>query len=156
MDRVRFGRALGTGAREAAKALMKAADAAKAPNPNPPAQVRRVEIQQPVPRPVREPAQQPARARLSSADLKRGGRKFGEAMWAPVAKAGSVLWLEVTGVLFGLFAVGSGTWAWGHRADLAGAGIARQREWFAVAMFVVFAYFTVSSYVRAAQRGRRL
>lgn len=151
MDRVRFGRALGTGAREAAKALLKAAEAAKAPNPNPPAQVRRVEIQQPIP----QPAPQPARPKLTTADVKRGGRKFGEAMWAPLAKAGGVLWLEVTGVLFGLFALGSGTWAWGHRADLAGAGVARQREWFCVGMFVLFAYFTVSSYVRAAQRGRR-
>jgi len=38
MDSVRFGRALGFGARSAAKALITAVDAATAPNPNAPAQ----------------------------------------------------------------------------------------------------------------------
>jgi hypothetical protein len=144
MDRVRFGRALGTGAREAAKALLKAADAATAPNPTPPAP--RVEVQRPTPQ---------ARIKLSTANVKRGSRKFGEAVWAPMAKAGSVLWLEVTGVLFGLFALVIGGWVWSHRMDLTGSGVGRQRAWFGVAMFVVFAYCTVTSYTRAAKRSRR-
>ena len=108
MDRVRFGRALGTGAREAAKALLKAADAAAAPDPSPPARSPQVQVQQ------------PARVKLTTANVKRGGRKFGEAVWAPMAKAGSVLWLEVTGVLFGLFAMVIGAWVWGASRGLDG------------------------------------
>ncbi len=33
----------------------------------------------------------------------KGTRKFGEAVWKPFAHASSVLWLEVTGLFFGIF-----------------------------------------------------
>src|SRR5579863_7670330 len=114
MDRVRFGRALGTGARDAAKALMKAADAAAAPNP---------EGQRPaspvVTKAVAPVVRQVERAKATTAGVKRGGKRFGEAVWGPFAKASSVLWLEVTGVLFGMFAAVAGVWAWNDRGDLA-------------------------------------
>lgn len=147
MDRVRLGRALGGGAREAAKALMKAADAIAAPDPRAArkagAAVRAVaggKIEQ---------------AKATSAGVRRGGRMFGKAVWAPVAKASNVLWLEVTGFLFGVFALSAGTWVWKHRLDLMGAGAARERAWIVVAMLVLFGYLTVSSFVSAARRGRR-
>ncbi|HEX3940437.1 MAG TPA: hypothetical protein VHX11_03045, partial [Acidobacteriaceae bacterium] len=35
----------------------------------------------------------------------RGAKRFGEALWGPVVHAGSVLWLEISGVFFALFAV---------------------------------------------------
>src|ERR1700761_8044634 len=40
-----------------------------------------------------------------AAVAKREGKKFGERIWGPFAHAGGVLWLEVTGCFFALFAV---------------------------------------------------
>ena len=150
MDRVRFGRALGVGAREAAKALVKAADAATAPNPAAAQTAAR-----PAPQARVMVARKVVEARETTAGIKRGSKRFGSAVWAPVAKASGVVFLEVIGVLFGLFAAVFGLWVWKMRADLWGAGVARERAWFAVGMMGVFLYLTVSSYVRAARRGRR-
>jgi hypothetical protein len=61
-----------------------------------------------------------------------------------------VLWLELTGVFFGIFAVFAigGAWkmAMNHDAPrhLIGAGV----------MAVLFGYFCVSSFVKASRRGR--
>jgi hypothetical protein len=158
MDRVRFGRALGMGAREAARAVMKAADAAKAPSPesrqtgNPVVERKAEPVVIPTAGQVHR---QRERAKVSVAGVKRGGKKFGEAMWGPFAKASSVLWLEVTGVLFGMFALVAGSWAWSNRLDLAGSGKPAHQEWLRIGMMAVFGYLTVSSYVRAARRGRQ-
>jgi hypothetical protein len=129
---------------------MKAADAATAPNPNP-------EVIRPTPpRPVaRVVAQKVQSVKATSAGVKRGGKRFGEAVWGPFAKASGVLWLEVTGVLFGMFAAVAGVWVWTHRADLAGNGTAAHQEWLRVGMLGLFGYLTISSYVRAARRSRR-
>ena len=156
MDRERFGRALGVGTREAAKALLKAVDAAAAPNPKTspprPAQVRTVETRQTV-------AAQMNRAgssvKTTTTGVKRGSKRFGEAVWAPLAKASGVLWLEVTGVLFGMFAAAAGVGVWHERGNFRVAGTPMHRAWFALAMLAVFGYFTVSSYVQAARRQRR-
>ena len=153
MDRVRFGRALGGGAREAAKALVKAAEAASSPNPaaaGPPAPGRNVAGT--VGRVAGRGVEQ---ARVSAAGVKHGGRRFGEAVWGPLVKQSGVLWLEFTGVFFGLFAVTAGLAVWKSRWDLLGTGAGQQRAWFAVAMLLVFGYFTVSSFVRARRRGRK-
>jgi hypothetical protein len=94
-------------------------------------------------------------AKATSAGVTRGSKRFGEAVWKPLAKAGSVLWLEVTGVLFGMFAAAAAIALWRDRAGFSAAGTPLHRAWFAAGMLVVFGYFTVSSYVRAARRGRR-
>ncbi len=127
MDRVRFGRALGIGARETAKALMKAADAATAPNPEVTRAAGAVVAKKvaPVAAPI---ARQVERAKVTTAGVKRGGKRFGEAMWGPFAKASSVLWLEVTGVLFGMFAAVAGVWSWNNRGDFMAAGWRRTRS----------------------------
>ena len=146
MDKVRFGRALGLGARQTAKTVMKAVDAATTPDPRATRQAGAVARGK-----VIESA---ARARTTSAGVKEGGRRFGVAVWKPMVKASSVLWLEVTGVLFGMFALVTGTWTWSHRHDLAAGGVLRQHEWIGVGLFSLFVYFTVSSYTRAAKRSR--
>ena len=158
MDRVRFGRALGVGAREAAKALVKAADAATAPSPaatNPTI----TDPTAPSPATTRKAgaamAQRVERAKVTAAGVKRGGRSFGQAVWTPVVKASGVLWLEVTGVLFGMFALVIGIWVWNNRRDLVGVGVAKERAWAGAVMLAVFAYCTVSSYVKAAKRQRQ-
>jgi len=129
---------------------MRAVDAAAAPNPNP--QV----IPPSAPRPVAQAvAQRVQSVKATSAGVKRGGKRFGEAVWGPFAKASSVLWLEVTGVLFGMFAAVAGVWAWTHRGDLAATGNPAHQEWLRIGMLALFGYLTVSSYVRAARRSRR-
>ena len=143
MDRVRFGRALGIGARETAKALVKAADAVTAPDP---AVTRRA---------GKAVAGQIEGAKITASNVRRGGKLFGKAVLAPVAKAGSVLWLEVTGLIFGIFALSAGTYVWKHRQDLHAVGQARVNVWVVVAMLALFSYLTISSYVRAAARNRR-
>lgn len=125
---------------------MKAADAAAAPDPRVTRQAGEALRGQLVER--------VERAKVTTAGVKRGGKRFGEAIWGPFAKAGGILWLEVTGVLFGMFALVTGGWAWGHRADLFAAGVVQQREWIGLGLFVLFAYFTVSSYTRASKRSR--
>src|ERR1700691_3964111 len=39
------------------------------------------------------------------ATAKRGAKAFGQALLGPFTHAGSVLWLEITGLFFGLFAL---------------------------------------------------
>ena len=150
MDRVRFGRALGQGTREAAKALLKAADAAASPNPR--AASASGSAAKPREQIVWEAAQQ---RKPSRAGLKRGGKQFGEAVWRPFARLSGVLWLEFTGVFFALFAFTAGVEVWRRRWDLRLGTHAPRAGWFAVAMLLVFGYFAVSSFVKAAQRGRR-
>jgi hypothetical protein len=151
MDRVRFGRALGVGVREAAKAAVKAAEAAAAPDPaggtksaaSPGTPKERVRVEDV----VRQTAK-------SAAGLREGGRRFGQSALAPVKKAGGVLWHEVMGVLFGLFVLVAAEEAWrGRGALLREPG--RTHEWLALAMLLVFGFFMISSFVKARRRGQR-
>ncbi len=144
MDKVRFGRALGFGARQAGKALWRAADAAVAPDPRVTRQAgARVRVRQNL-----------SQARTTSVTVKREGKRFGQAIWGPVARASGVLWLELTGVFFGIFALTAAMELYRHHQDFAAAGAARQHVWFAAGMLVLFGWFTVSSFVRARKRSR--
>jgi hypothetical protein len=176
MDSVRFGRALGIGARGAAKALAGAADAATAPNPSPakprttaqraaapdPAPSNRAASTPPPTSPIASAAQSAARAtvqaRKTSAGVARGSKRFGEAVWGPFVKLSGVLWLEITGSFFGLFALFAGQAAWTHRADLRTSATnhdARIRALIFLAMTLVFGYFCITSFLRARRRERR-
>jgi hypothetical protein len=166
MDSVRFGRALGVGARAAAKTLVTAVDAATAPNPSAPAKTISTTAHPKEASAEAQPAETKARAsgarlgqqavrttaqvKQTGKGLKQGGKRFGEAVWGPFVRLSGVLWLEVTGVFFGifaLFAVG-GTWkmAMNHDAPSHLIGTA--------AMAALFGYFCISSFVRASRRGR--
>jgi len=168
MDSVRFGRALGIGARHAAKALMTAADAAAAPNPS----ANRTPGTQPPnpqpPKPTETPrtgatlgqraAQTTAQVRQTKEGIARGSKRFGEAAWGPFVKLSGVLWLELTGVFFGLFVVTAAINTWKLRGDLHETTLnhtAHQHLFWSAAMTIIFGYFCVSSFVRAARRGRR-
>jgi len=182
MDSVRFGRALGIGARSAAKALAGAVDAATAPNPGRPRAAVPRAVQRSVPptsppiRPASAPnrpaatdpiaaaAQSAAKAAASAArqagsarkGLARGGKRFGESVWGPFARLSSVLWLEITGSFFAIFALFAASAVWTHRADLIPASHpsrdARLHLLVFLAMALVFAYFSISSFVRAYRR----
>jgi hypothetical protein len=151
MDRVRLGRVLGHGARHAAKTLVSAVDAATAPDPNPrvktagqPAAVHPVAQ---VAEAVRQVSQAKAHAK---AEVKRS-------VLGPLKTFSSVVWLQVTGTFFGLFALVMGGAVWAHREDFRlGLGSKPgQKMVFYSAVFLVFAWFTVSNFVRANRRQKR-
>ena len=166
MDAERFGRALGIGVRVTGKALKSAVAAAAAPNPRPYRQpAKEGSTSHPVP--VESPtaarsvahsaARTVTRTRSAAAGVRRGSRRFGEAVWAPAARAGGVLWFEVTGSFFALFALAAGFEVWRRRTAFTPgpAQEPRDRAWFALAMFAVFAWFTLSSFLKARRRSRR-
>ena len=177
MDSVRFGRVLGIGTRLAAKTLASAMDAAMAPNPaagtgtagvtskEAGAEIRTEGGTQgegrgapPASRMGQEAAQKNVRRQQTGQGLKRGGKRFGEAVWGPFVKLSGVLWLEFTGVFFGLFAVTAGMGLWKQRAAwrvTATNHDAHVRLLLVAGMAVVFGYFFVSSFVRANRRGKR-
>lgn len=169
MDSVRFGRALGIGARAAAKTLVTAVDAATAPNPSAardtsstqrPAEPTQGERKSAVSgeRLVQQAARTTAHVIQTGQGLKRGSKRFGEAVWGPLVKLSGVLWLELTGVFFGIFALSAAGAAWKVRAgmqDSAANHNAHEHFVWAVVMAVVFGYFCVSSFVSANRRGRR-
>jgi hypothetical protein len=188
MDAVRFGRALGFGARQAVKTLTTAVDAATAPDPAAkgtsgtkagagsaaperdavrwtPEAMRPEGGSGSVKTTAQTAAQNAARtasrtivgARTAQQGLQRGGRRFGEAAWGPFVRLSGVVWLEVSGVFFGIFALfaGAGVWrlhgAW--RATAENAATHRSFEG-AVLMLAVFGYFCATSFVRARRRER--
>ena len=172
MDSVRFGRALGFGARAAAKTLVTAVDAATSPNPSAKAAAGAGEGQPTSPtapstesratasgaRVGQQAARTTAQVRQTGQGLKQGGKRFGGAVWGPFVKLSGVLWLEVTGLFFGIFAVFAGGGAWKSRGDLRDVGVnhdAHVHFLLTVAMAAIFGYFCVSSFVKASRRGKR-
>lgn len=169
MDSVRFGRALGIGARLAAKTLVTAVDAAAAPNPSaPPARTSPPSAQlytPPAPPPptaadgAREnAARRTLPLRKTTRGIAQGSRRFGEAAWGPVVKLSGVLWLEFTGVFFGIFALFAAGGAWKLRDSLhrtATKPDARIHLELTAALAIIFGYFCISSFVRANRRSRR-
>jgi hypothetical protein len=175
MDSVRFGRVLGIGARLAAKTMVSAVDAATAPNPSAAKAKESVDAasvsaaasasaaasgKEGVPggRLVQQAGRTTAQVRQTGHGLKEGSKRFGEAVWGPFVKLSGALWLELTGVFFGIFAVFAGGNAWKMRWALhetAENRDAHARLLIAVAMAAVFGYFCASSFVKASRRVRR-
>jgi hypothetical protein len=163
MDSVRFGRALGVGARAAAKTLVTAVDAATSPNPSPmsgPSQSRGTQakgVRPTAARAVEQVTRTATQAKRTTEGVARGGKQFGEAVWRPFVRLSGVLWLEFTGVFFGIFAMYAGSGAWKLRGNLretAANHDAHVHFLMAAVMAVVFTYFCVSSFVRAQRKGR--
>jgi uncharacterized membrane protein YraQ (UPF0718 family) len=150
MDRVRFGRALGQGTREAARALLQAADAATAPNPN------SSEPTPPRPEPgvARVAAQTRRKVQTTQAGVKAGSRNFVHATMAPVKRASGILWLEVTGTLFALVAFTGAIEIYRFRAALHTTGSDHRNLLLAALIFLFFGFCTVSSFLRAARKSR--
>ena len=99
-----------------------------------------------------------AQARGVKKGLRQGSRRFGEAVWGPFVRLSGVLWLEVSGVFFGVFALIALGYLWKLRgAWHAGTTNAAEHRSAlgAVAMLVLFGYFCVSSFMRARRRERR-
>ena len=150
MDKVRFGRALGKGA----KSLWEAADAATSPDPNA------------KPRPTESPAAHAvldsvAQAHRVVTHTKQQAREAGLSAARPVLanakRLSSVLWLEITGSFFAIFALGLGTGVWKSRHALAQGSNsdAAHKLYLFATLFAAFAYFAISSFVRARRRERQ-
>jgi hypothetical protein len=171
MDSVRFGRALGMGARAAAKTLVTAVDAATAPNPSASPSARTadttarpnsaaadaVEAKVSGARLAQQAARTTAQVKQTGRGLKQGSKRFGEAAWGPFVRLSGVLWLELTGVFFGIFAVFAIGGTWRMRGEWRQTAInhdARMHLVVTAAMAVAFSYFCVSSFVQASRRGR--
>jgi hypothetical protein len=146
MEPNRFGRKLGIGVRiasrmakeRAAKASTTSATQATAPprSSTPPS-----------PRPKKNFAEPARRVGV-------GTRRFGQAFFGPLKNVGGALWLEITGFFFALFAVFFGQNAWRLRAA-ALHGPEHAHFLLYAAVTLVFLYFSISSFVKAAQRSRR-
>jgi hypothetical protein len=151
MDRVRFGRAIGQGTREAARALLQAADAATAPNPSPSAAAS---SPRPEPSAPRVAAQTRHKFETTKAGVKAGSRNFVQATIAPVKKASGILWLEVTGTLFALVAFTGAIEIYRFRTALHATGDDHRNLLLAVGIFVFFGFWAISSFRRAARKSR--
>jgi hypothetical protein len=173
MDSVRFGRVLGIGTRLAAKTVAAAVDAATSPSPSAEVKAKKAagavpsaeagptatsgRAETPAARLGEKAARTTTQVRQTGRGLKQGGKRFGEAVWGPLVKVSGALWLELTGVFFGIFAVFAATGAWKMRAALretAANHDAHGRLLISVAMAALFGYFCISSFVKANRRGR--
>jgi hypothetical protein len=195
MDRVRFGRALGFGTRQAVKTIMTAVDAATADNPaaSPSAKSSPAHPAAPTTKPsptrpahpstsvspipadligtvfkaasqahnVHREAQQQVRSevhRVAKRGVRQGASQFKESAWKPFVRLSGVLWLEVTGVFFGIFALFAFAAVLRLRAawHATPANADQHRRLIgALIMLAIFGYFCVSSFVRAHRRERR-
>lgn len=100
----------------------------------------------------------PTQVKQTGQGLKDGSRRFNEAFGGRVRRLSGALWLELTGVFFGIFALSAGIGAWKMRAALHET-VANHEEHsrllVAMLMTLVFGYFCVSSFVKANRRMRR-
>ena len=159
MDKVRLGRALGYGTRHAARtvtAVVEAANASPASATAPSqGEERRGRVTDGVP--VSEPRPARPRSTIQAAGVGKGLTHLRRSVWGPLAVFSGALWLRVTGLFFGLiaFTVGAGAWrvrsGWQH-AFQSPEGT---RFWLFAGVAAVFAYFAVSSFVRANLKERR-
>jgi hypothetical protein len=89
-----------------------------------------------------------------AANAKRGVRAFGEAILAPFTHAGGILWLEITGLFFALFAVFFGQSAYRLRSAWSQGSEHGHLLLYAV-LTAGFAWFSVSSFLRARRKSKR-
>ena len=132
-----LGRKLGVGVRVASRMLLERASQGSPPTP-------------PVPDVVAPTRQSQVYAGRGKG-VARGTRKFGEAMWKPLAHASGVLWLEVTGLFFGVFTFFFGMNTYKLRYEWA-VGPDHQRFLVYGIVTLIFGYFTFSSFYRARKK----
>jgi hypothetical protein len=135
-----LGRKFGIGVRIASKMLL---DRAAQGSPPPAAAEKSVQQVKPV--------SQVYAARGKA--VVKGTRKFGEALWGPFAHASGILWLEVTGLFFGIFTLFFGVNTYKLRHEWA-MGPDHQRVLVYTVVTLIFGYFTFSSFYRARKKDK--
>jgi hypothetical protein len=135
------GRKLGIGLRLAAKAARERAG-----------QVAAV----PTPSPAKAEAIPAAAAQATSKAkaIAQGTKRFGEAVWGPMAHTGSVLWLEITGLFFALIALFFGSNVYKFRLSWK-SGPDHKMFLLCSAVTILFAAFTASQFYRARQKEKK-
>ena len=144
MEPKKVGRTLGIGVRVASNMLRERVERAAAAHP-PPAQAGNG-------RPAAGAPAIPIANRV--AGVKRGAKAFGQAFLGPFTHAGSVLWLEITGLFFALFAVFFAQSVYRLHAAWR-QGPEHTHLLLYCALTVAFAWFSVSSFLRAYRKSRQ-
>lgn len=83
-----------------------------------------------------------------------GTRRFGHAIFGPFVRVSSILWSEITGVFFALFAVFFAQGAFRLRTQWA-VGPDHAKLLLYGALTLLFAYFCLSSFYRARKKEKR-
>ncbi|MFP5229784.1 MAG: hypothetical protein ACLGXA_19395, partial [Acidobacteriota bacterium] len=84
--------------------------------------------------------------------LARGAGRFGASLWKPFAHATSILTLQITGLLFAFFALGFGAKCWQLYKT---SGWTDRHLALYLIFAALFAWFAVTSFWRAARKGKR-
>jgi|SRR5579875_1102107 len=95
-----------------------------------------------------------ARGIRAASGARRGAKRFGESIWGPFVHASGVLWLEITGVFFGIFSLFFIQGAW-RIHDAWHSGPRHQRFLLYSAVAILFLYFSLSSFYRASRKQRK-
>ena len=136
MEPKKVGRTLGIGVRVASNMVRQRVEqAAQASANRPPA-----------------PPSAPLSARVVTA--KRGARAFGQAFLGPFTHAGKVLWLEMTGLFFALFALFFAQSVYRVRSAWR-QGPEHSHLLLYCALAAAFAWFSFSSFARAYRTSKR-
>ena len=152
MEPNRFGRKLGIGVRVASR--MARERAAKAASAAPQSATATATPPPTPPRPAKNYAEPARRVGQSSRRVGDATRRFGQAFFGPLKHVSGTLWLEITGLFFALFAIFFGQNAWRTRLSVLHGPEHNLFLLYAV-VTLAFVYFCVSSFVKAARRGRR-
>jgi hypothetical protein len=151
-----FGKRLGIGVRVAgriARQRARQADQPTASPPVPPDDTQSSEARVPSPGIV-IPPRYAANARDFQQRTHKLTRAAGRGVGGflrPFSRVGGILWLEVTGFFFGLFALYFATDLWRTRVSYL-AGPQHQRFLIAAAMTAVFGYLSISAFWRARRK----
>jgi H+/Cl- antiporter ClcA len=81
----------------------------------------------------------------------RGAKRFGKAVWGPMADTGSVLSLEITGLFFGLFAAFFAQYVYKFRHDYRSGP--DHAHFLVYATFtLIFLWFTLGNFYKARKK----
>ena len=147
MEPKKVGRTLGIGVRVASNMLRERVERAAASTPATSTVGNRPPI--PASASVRSV---PMSRRVATA--KRGAKAFGQALLGPFTHAGGVLWLEITGLFFGLFALFFVQSVYRVRTAWR-QGPEHGHLLLYGAMALAFAWFSVTSFARAYRKSKR-
>jgi hypothetical protein len=155
MEPNRFGRKLGIGVRIASRMAKERAARAAASSPQAAATQTASQAASQSSTTPRPPIVQYAKNYAEPARrVGEGTRRFGKAFIGPLAHVSGTLWLEITGLFFALFAAFFGQNAWRIRSSVL-HGPDHAHFIVATLAALVFAWFSISSFVKAEQRSRK-
>ena len=148
MEPKKVGRTLGIGVRVASNMLRQRVEQAAAAHPGP--------VEAGNGRPPAPPRPAPVKPSLSSraTTAKRGAKAFGQALLGPFTHAGSILWLEITGLFFALFALFFVQSVYRVRTAWR-QGPEHTHLLLYVFLAAVFVWFSFSSFSRAYRKSKR-